>query len=614
MKMKKYLLILILAITGATTINNAIAQTYDTYAVQVINNLIANNGLQATPNAPETWEFATWNYELPKQIIKLNFYGLYYPIPLSGDVSFADFTALTNFFCVDNEITKLDLSNCTALQHLSCSRNILTELDVTNCKQLKWLDCDDNRLIKLLVTNCTAMQNMFCSNNNLIELNLSGLNNLNTFYGADQKRFLTLYKNDAGEYICNISLNNPVLENSAISYSESILKSANIAATKTSFEVQTNKPDFKLSGTLLLEYDGIGLEIYDPHDLQVINNLITNNGLGAPLNMPLLWDFATWNDELPKQITELFFPSYYSGWPYMVSGDVQLAGLSALKKLTCFYSPKKSQLSNPKEISTIQNRTITKLNVANCISLQTVDCRMNEYLSEINLTNCKQIQSLDLSSCSLTKLDLSDCAKLKVLDCVNNKLIKLDVSKCLLLEQLWCYYNHLTELDLSGLNNLNTYYGSWQNVSLNMDRNEDGEYTHPILLNSPIFENSEISYSDGFLKSTDKTIVSTSYIVQTNKPGYELSGTINFNYSSVGINSNDNIQLMVYPNPANEIVFIECENFYSIKLYDMMGKEVLTQNANGKTEVNISPLSKGIYFVRILSDEKIIGYKKIMKL
>ena len=69
----------------------------------------------------------------------------------------------------------------------------------------------------------------------------------------------------------------------------------------------------------------------------------------------------------------------------------------------------------------------------------------------------------------------------------------------------------------------------------------------------------------------------------------------------------------IYFTPTNGILFVECENFSTIKLYDMLGKEVLTQNANGETEINISHLNKGVYCVSIISDGRIIGSSKITK-
>jgi len=72
-------------------------------------------------------------------------------------------------------------------------------------------------------------------------------------------------------------------------------------------------------------------------------------------------------------------------------------------------------------------------------------------------------------------------------------------------------------------------------------------------------------------------------------------------------------QIAIYPNPTTNSFFIECENITAIKLYDMLGREVLTQAANTNTEVNISHLPKGVYGIRILSGDKVIGNKKIVK-
>ena len=71
--------------------------------------------------------------------------------------------------------------------------------------------------------------------------------------------------------------------------------------------------------------------------------------------------------------------------------------------------------------------------------------------------------------------------------------------------------------------------------------------------------------------------------------------------------------IKIYPNPAKDIFFVECENVYLITLYDMLGREVLNQNINGKSAINISHLASGVYYIRILSKGKIIGNSKIMK-
>ena len=47
-----------------------------------------------------------------------------------------DFTALTDLFCQDNQITELDLSNNPNLFELNCRNNLLTRLDVRNGNNL----------------------------------------------------------------------------------------------------------------------------------------------------------------------------------------------------------------------------------------------------------------------------------------------------------------------------------------------------------------------------------------------------------------------------------------------------------------------------------------------
>ena len=73
--------------------------------------------------------------------------------------------------------------------------------------------------------------------------------------------------------------------------------------------------------------------------------------------------------------------------------------------------------------------------------------------------------------------------------------------------------------------------------------------------------------------------------------------------------------LKIFPNPAKDKLIIECENMNQnmIIFYDMVGKEVLCHQINGKTEVNISNLQKGIYIVSIISANEVIGNFKIIK-
>jgi hypothetical protein len=63
--------------------------------------------------------------------------------------------------------------------------------------------------------------------------------------------------------------------------------------------------------------------------------------------------------------------------------------------------------------------------------------------------------------------------------------------------------------------------------------------------------------------------------------------------------------IVVFPNPTNSIVTINCNNsIQSVQLYDVQGRLLQTQVINEvQTSINISEKSNGIYFVKINSDK-----------
>ena len=480
--MKKILLPLLFAFIGTATIHTAKAQTYDPLAVQRINDLIVNNGLQATPNAPETWEFATWNDETPKQLTEFRLtYG-----NLTGAASFVGLRTLQKLNVYWNSLEKIDLTNCTQLQMLNCEFNTLTEIYLTGCTQLQQLYISYNTyLSKLDLTDCTQLQILDCTLCYLGMLDLTNCTALKELYCS----WNSLY----------------------------------------------------------------GLDITHCPQLRVL------------------------------KCHENYIPK------------LDLTNSSQLQVLVCY-----------------QN-FLTELNLKNCTQIQQLFCYDNNRLTKLNLTNCAQLQVLNCRFSGLTELNLANCTQLQWVDCSFNRLTKLVLTNCTQLQGVYCEYNRLTELDLTGLDNLIECWGFDQNIQLILYENETGEYTHTISLNNPTFTHSAISYSEGILKSTTYTALNTGFTVQTNKPGFELNGNMGLSYSNVGINPLENIKPKVYLNPTTGILFVECENFTTIKLYDMLGKEVLNQNGNGKTEVNINHLPKGFYVVSIFLGSKLIGSSKIVK-
>ena len=96
-----------------------------------------------------------------------------YNMNISDLTGIEAFTALDALFCLDNQLTSLDLSNNTALTRLICSNNQLTSLDVSNNTSLWKLICSNNQLTSLDVSNNLALTFILCYNNQLTSLDVS---------------------------------------------------------------------------------------------------------------------------------------------------------------------------------------------------------------------------------------------------------------------------------------------------------------------------------------------------------------------------------------------------------------------------------------------------------
>jgi len=364
--------------------------------------------------------------------------------------------------------------------------------------------------------------------------------------------------------------------------------------TQNLFNMKTQNPKFIILLICFLAFSfNVKAQTYDPYAVQLINNLIANNGLQATPDAPETWFgvFTGWNDEIPKQLTH--FTVEYGG----LTGEISFTGLQSLIHFNCGFN------------------SITKLDLSNNPQLLRVWAHYNQ-LTEINLTNCNQLQQLSLDENKLTKLELPNSNQKLSLSCPENNLSELNLSNCKFFSTILCYENNLTNLDLTGLD-IQGFSGRDQRVSLTLIKNETNEYTCSILLNSPIFEHSAISYYDGILKNIDKNVWYTDFTVQTNHEGCELSGTMRFTYSDVGIiTPQKKEKIKVYPNPTTGELTMDNGQLTigNVEVFDIYGRKqfsILNPQSSIK-KINISHLTTGIYFIKITTEQGVIT-KKVIK-
>ncbi len=89
-----------------------------------------------------------------------------------------------------------------------------------------------------------------------------------------------------------------------------------------------------------------------------------------------------------------------------------------------------------------------------------------------------------------------------------------------------------------------------------------------------------------------------------------------YRQNSLNITTPANIEfpLTIYPNPSNDIINIQTDKrFHNLKtsFYTLLGEVIMT--TNNQTEIDISDLTTGTYFLKIEMDNKIIT-KKIIKI
>lgn len=72
-------------------------------------------------------------------------------------------------------------------------------------------------------------------------------------------------------------------------------------------------------------------------------------------------------------------------------------------------------------------------------------------------------------------------------------------------------------------------------------------------------------------------------------------------------------EVAVYPNPANEVIFVKSDAVQTVEIYDSIGLKVVSKDVNNSESINIADLASGIYFVRIIEKQGNITTKKIVK-
>jgi hypothetical protein len=111
-----------------------------------------------------------------------------------------------------------------------------------------------------------------------------------------------------------------------------------------------------------------------------------------------------------------------------------------------------------------------------------------------------------------------------------------------------------------------------------------------------------------FMKDSLSDTLYLGFSSSNNVAYYFIDDVSVIDVANIGIKqyAGGNMQVKVYPNPVNDILTIETsEEQGELKITDVLGSEIKNEKINKNLQIDVSGLSKGVYFITIVSGNKI---------
>ncbi|WP_452225199.1 T9SS type A sorting domain-containing protein [Lacinutrix chionoecetis] len=113
---------------------------------------------------------------------------------------------------------------------------------------------------------------------------------------------------------------------------------------------------------------------------------------------------------------------------------------------------------------------------------------------------------------------------------------------------------------------------------------------------------------------TDTYAAGTYYKIYAVDKAFNYSNEIVVSDATLSVVENTIEGIKIYPNPASDILNIEminAENISTVEIFNILGEQVLKSELNNN-KINVSELSKGMYLVKIISENGNEGIRKII--
>ncbi|WP_299675499.1 T9SS type A sorting domain-containing protein [uncultured Tenacibaculum sp.] len=572
---------------------------------------------------------------------------------------------LRTLLCLGNELTTLDVSKNLELEGLYCGINKLTSLNVTNNTKLRSLsfllnevktidlsknidltdvDCSNNQLRGLDLSNSPELNSIRCNDNRLRSLNVRNGNNTNFFdFSIDFTRNPDLtcievddkaysddvwatykdesasYSEDCGEtpeeviYIPDANFKSVLLADpnintngdEEIQISEAINYSGEIDCRDKSIKDLTGVEEF------------VNLSLLDCSNNEVesinVSMLKKLEGLYAANNQLTSLDLRNGNNYNFSGVDFIDNPNLRC--IQVDDKDFSNDVWSSLKDSTAFYSENCS--ADPENIVYIPDENFKNFLLNNNFINTNGDneIQYTEAIAYKAAIFCPSRSIEDLTG-------LEAFTEAKGVFCYDNNISVLDVSKNTKLTELWCSGNPISELDLS--NNPLIFGLRCQNNKItSLDLSNNPELVYVIARNNELTtvdlkngNNSKLTGDVALEGNPNLLCIQVDDVTVSTRSNWVKDDTAVYSENcdaTSGVDEEFSNEISIYPNPVKNKVIVSLKNNtekVQFKIYTLLGNEVLiTENKS----IDVSNLSKGIYILKIVTENNKVGVKRFVK-
>ena len=249
------------------------------------------------------------------------------------------------------------------------------------------------------------------------------------------------------------------------------------------------------------------------------------------------------------------------------------------------------------------------------INLFFLDCRVNN-ISELFLNQNTNLTYLEAEHNQLTNIDITGNPNLGLLDCSFNLLESIDISQNHNL--IYCYLidNQLNELNISEDHSI-----SWLALdSNNFEHFDISQITSltSLTIKSNNLNSLNVQNGNNLDLHTLNTFGNPNlYCIQVDDVEHSNNSVLWVKdewteYSedcSLGIENNTFSNFTIYPNPTQDLLFIETQqHIETVKIYNLQGQLIKESSSNS---MDVSNLNTGLYFAKIIVEGKSITRKFI---